>query len=353
MSEMDRKLLERYLAGHASAEENARVEAWLAEDPERWGQLAALRDAVADTELSEGAIDVAMAEVWVRLAPDIGEAGAVPAASPSRARRATGGFSLAETRGRRKMVLGQLAAALVLLTVGGWLITTLLLRREVARTVAMRVATTAPAERAMFRLPDGTRVMLGVASTLRYPAGFTDGPRQVSLDGEAYFDVVYQQDRPFIVRAGDLVAEDLGTQFTMRAYPDDAGARVVVREGRVAIRAAATSAPKRVIAPGQLGRLRAGQQPTVEAADTADYFAWTQGRLVLDQVPLREALPQLGRWFDLDFRLADSTLARVPLSATLKTQPTTEVLNNLAASLGMRQRQVGRTVTLYSADPNQ
>jgi hypothetical protein len=87
--------------------------------------------------------------------------------------------------------------------------------------------------------------MLGVASTLRYPAGFTDGPRQV---WEAYFDVVYEQDRPFIVRAGDLVAKDLGTQFTVRAYPEDAGARVVVREGRVAIRVAGGGEPSNACA---------------------------------------------------------------------------------------------------------
>ncbi len=90
--------------------------------------------------------------------------------------------------------------------------------------------------------------MLDVASTLRYLAGFTDGPRQVSLDGEAYFDVVYEQDRPFIVRAGALVATDLGTQFTVRAYPEDAGARVVVREGRVAFRVAGGGEPSNACA---------------------------------------------------------------------------------------------------------
>jgi transmembrane sensor len=167
------------------------------------------------------------------------------------------------------------------------------------------------------------------------------------LQGEAYFDVVHDERRPFVVRAGGLVAKDLGTEFTVRAYREDAGPLVVVRSGRVAIRAAGGSAPERVVAPGQLGRLGAGRETTVEAVDTAAYFAWTEGRLVLDRVPLREALPQLSRWFDLDFRLADSASGSVPLSVSLKTQPTTDVLNNLAASLGMKQRQVGRVVTLY------
>jgi ferric-dicitrate binding protein FerR (iron transport regulator) len=68
-------------------------------------------------------------------------------------------------------------------------------------------------------------------------------------------------------------------------------------------------------------------------------------------VPLREALPQLSRWFGLEFRLADSALGEVPLSATLRTRPTPEVLNNLAASLGMKQRRSGQVVTLYLARP--
>jgi len=149
------------------------------------------------------------------------------------------------------------------------------------------------------------------------------------------------------------VARDVGTQFMVRVYPEDPGARIVVRQGRVAIRAAATAnAAERVVAPGQLGRLGPGREPTIESADTAIWFGWTEGRLVFDGTPLREALPQLGRWFDLEFRLADTALAEVPLTATLKTEPTMDVLNNLAASLGMRQRRAGRIVTLYSTEPD-
>jgi transmembrane sensor len=204
----------------------------------------------------------------------------------------------------------------------------------------------------MFRLPDGTRVVLGVASTLRYPAAFAGGARDVSLEGEAYFQVVHDERREFTVRAGNLVAKDLGTEFTVRAYREDAGARVVVREGRVAIRAAgADTAAVRVVAPGQLGQMDAAGQPTVQPADTAVFFAWTDGRLVFDRTPLREALPELSRWFDLDFRLADSAAGSIPLSANLRTQPTPDVLTNLAASLGLRERRSGRVVTLYPAEP--
>ena len=349
MSEMDWQLLDRYLSGDASPGEQERVEAWLAEDPEHWAELAAVREGLEKAAISDPAVEKAKAEVWARLEQEIGGAGKSAAKEPERPRRRVPEFTVGA---RRRFTTAQLAAALFVAVIGGTAIGFLLLRRPSSTPAeAMQVAKTTPGQRAMFRLSDGTQVILGVASVLRYPRTFRKESRELSLEGEAYFEVVHHQRRPFVVRAGDLVAKDLGTQFTVRAYPGEAGARVVVREGRVAIRAAAAGAPERVVAPGQLGRLGANEEPTVEEADTAAYFAWTEGRLVFDGTPLRDALPQLGRWFDLEFRLADSALGDVPLTATLRTQPTTDVLNNLAASLGMRQRQQGRVVTLYSTKP--
>ena len=345
---MDWQLLDRYLSGDASPEEQARMEAWLAEDPEHWAQLAALREALEKAALSDPAVEKAKAEVWSRLEREIGGAGNPLGRDQERPPRRVPQLTVFPRR--RWFTTAQIAAALFVTAIGGTALGVLLLRRyPSAPAEATQVARTAPGQRAMFRLPDGTQVVLGVASVLRYPRRFSGGSREVSLEGEAYFDVVDRERQPFVVHAGDLIAKDLGTQFTVRAYPEDLGARVVVREGRVAIRSLAAGAPERVVAPGQLGRLGGGGEPTVEKADTSAYFAWTEGRLVFDGTPLRDALPQLGRWFDLEFRLADSTLGDVRLHATLKTQPTPDVLNNLAASLGMRQRQQGRTVTLYSS----
>ena len=340
MSEIDPELLERYLASTATGEERARVEAWLREDPDHWTQLNALRDAMAQAALAEPAVEQAKAEVWARLEHDVGRAG-----EPREVRRPT----LGGVPAGRWSTGAQIAAAAVITLIGAAAVGALLFRaRPEAPAPVLRVAKTAPGQRATLRLPDGTQVMLGVASTLRYPASFERGSHELSLEGEAYFDVVHDASRPFAVRAGDLVAKDLGTQFTVRAYPEDVRARVVVREGRVAIGAqGAVPEAGGVVASGQLGRLRDGGEPVIEPADTAVYFAWIQGRLVFDQTPLREALPQLGRWFDLEFRLADSALGDVPLTATLTTTPTPDVLDNLAASLGMRQRRVGRVVTLY------
>ncbi len=332
---MDWELLDRYLAWECSAEERTRVERWMAEAPSnrRWVELL--------TEATIAAPARPRTEVWESIERQLD--------APRKS------FSLSSQPARSSLT----KAALVLLVVAGGALAgrAVLSSRPEAVTPApaMRVVTTPPGQRASFRLPDGTSVMLGVASTLRHPVSFAAGRREVQLDGEAYFEVVHDENRALAVRAGDIVAEDLGTEFVVRAYEEDRHARVVVREGKVVLRSAAarTDAAEQVLLPGQLGRLKPDGTPVVERADTAAYFAWTDGRLVIDGVPLREALPQLSRWFDLEFRLGDSTLGEVPLTTTLKTQPSPDVLDLLASSLGMRQVRNGRTVTFYPAAGSQ
>ena len=170
-----------------------------------------------------------------------------------------------------------LAAAAVVLAAGAALAVRAR-RQDRNELAAGRVVTVPRAQQAQFKLPDGTLVLLGSGSTLHYPSDFDATSREVRLEGEAYFTVEHDGRRPFRVRAGELVATDLGTEFLVRAYPEEAHARVVVRSGEVAVRSAA--APKRgqegpVVRPGELGRLNPSGEPVVEQADTAAYFAWT------------------------------------------------------------------------------
>src|SRR5580765_27290 len=121
MSEMDWELLDRYLSGVASADERERIEAWLAEDPEHWAQLAALRDAIAKAALSETAIQEAKAEVWARLEREVGRAGeGGRRRGPSRPR------DFAPSSRRPWLTAAQLAAALLLAVLGGSVIGVLL-----------------------------------------------------------------------------------------------------------------------------------------------------------------------------------------------------------------------------------
>jgi ferric-dicitrate binding protein FerR (iron transport regulator) len=99
--------------------------------------------------------------------------------------------------------------------------------------------------------------------------------------------------------------------------------------------------------PGQLATLFPRARPTVSQVDTSIYLAWTEGRLVFTKTPLREAARELARWYDLDVRLADKSLANRHVTASFKDESPAEVLEYLANALDVRYERDGRTVTFY------
>lgn len=334
MYDTDWDLLHRYLAGEATLEERARFEAWRDASSDRQAFVEALLEATAEVPALPLLTKRDKTEAWARLEHTL-----VDERAPTRPARR---FVLSS---QRRMLVSVAAAAVLLLgatAIGG----VLWRAREAAPTVAAtpeRVLRTPRGRRATFQLPDGTRVVLGPASSLQYAADYGRRTREVRLQGEAYFAVTHNERHPFIVYAADLVAQDLGTEFTVRAYPEDLRAVVVVRKGEVGIRAAsATDATVQVVAPGELGQLSLHGEPVVGAVELDSYFAWIDGRLVFDGLPLREALPQLGRWFDLDLRIADSALGDIPVTVALDQQPTADVLGNMAAALGLTYVREGR-----------
>jgi transmembrane sensor len=330
MAKLNWRIVDRYFAGEATAAERELVERWLADSP----AFRMLVSEVYRSGLDESAVRQAQAEVARRLDQDRHAAGRP--VRPRFPRR------LVETVRSRYFQVLKIAAAVAVLLGGA------LVARQAARiawpghsslaAVGFRTITAPAGQRTGVPLPDGSHIMLSPGSTIRYAKAFgTARKREIHLEGEAYFDVAHNEKRPFIVRAGNLTAEDLGTQFVARAYPEDRHGRVIVREGLVGIAGA-------VVSPGEVGYLSAKGEPIVERADTASWFAWTRGRLVFDGMPLGEVLPKLSRWYDLDFRLADSSLGDVVLVAALPEQAD-DALDVIALALRLQVRREGRVVT--------
>jgi ferric-dicitrate binding protein FerR (iron transport regulator) len=344
MKDLDWELFDRYLANAATPAERDEFERWLSARPERAQFLMAWNQALAKMESGMAAAD--RNAVWTGPLERIG---ASVEADRERSASVRPLATAIASPQRSAWRLGAGMAAAAVLVTGAVLAGRALLLDTPGTLAVERVIVVPRGERGQVRLSDGTRVMLAAGSTLRHPAEFSRDSRDVLLEGEGYFVVEHDARRPFRVRAGDLVATDLGTEFLVRAYPEDAGARVVVRSGEVAVRAMRSpgaAGKEQVIRPGQLGRLEIGGVPLVEQADTAAYFAWTRGTLAFDGTPLREALPQLSRWYDLEFRLADTSLGSIPLSGRLDETLTDARLDLLAGSLGLVQQRAGDYVTL-------
>ena len=155
------------------------------------------------------------------------------------------------------------------------------------------VVSTPAATTTLVTLSDGTRVMLNANSTLEYPASFDDAEvREVRLKGEAHFEVTKNPHRPFVVKAGEMQTQVLGTIFDVKAYRKDAP-KVTLMEGKVKVSNADTEIEMR---PGQTATLQADKIVVSKASSSAS--DWLEGDFDMDQVTLAEAMSDIGAWYN-------------------------------------------------------
>ena len=155
------------------------------------------------------------------------------------------------------------------------------------------VVSTPAATTTLVTLSDGTRVMLNANSTLEYPVSFDDAEvREVRLKGEAHFEVTKNPHRPFVVKAGEMQTQVLGTIFDVKAYRKDAP-KVTLMQGKVKVSNADTEVEMR---PGQTATLQADKIVVSKASPSAS--DWLEGDFDMDQVTLAEAMSDIGAWYN-------------------------------------------------------
>lgn len=155
------------------------------------------------------------------------------------------------------------------------------------------VVSTPAATTTLVTLSDGTKVMLNANSTLEYPASFDDAEvREVRLKGEAHFEVTKNPHRPFVVKAGEMQTQVLGTIFDVKAYRKDAS-KVTLMQGKVKVSNADTEVEMR---PGQTATLQADKIVVSKASPSAS--DWLEGDFDMDQVTLAEAMSDIGAWYN-------------------------------------------------------
>ena len=151
-------------------------------------------------------------------------------------------------------------------------------------------------------LPDGTRVWLNAASSIRFPTVFTGNTRQVEVNGEAYFEVAKNPAMPFIVNVNNRATiEVLGTHFNVNAYENEGTINTTLLEGKVKINNA-------LLKPGQQAQLAnttmaAGNTTPVKIISEVNVekvVAWKNGLFNFEGATLKEVMRQLTRWYDID-----------------------------------------------------
>lgn len=188
-------------------------------------------------------------------------------------------------------------------------------------------------KKSMVLLSDGTKVWLNAGSQLVYPAVFLKDTREVALVGEAFFDVVKNPQKPFIVKAADVSVQVLGTRFDISAYPEDKVIQTVLEEGKINLKYSGDGIFKRdyvvEMVPNQMVEFdkisRAANSSTV---DVSKFVSWKDGMLEFEKVNLYKALKQVERFYNIKILLEDQSIGSYKLSGKLdlKDEPE-EVLN--------------------------
>ncbi|NLR65713.1 DUF4974 domain-containing protein [Chitinophaga varians] len=151
-------------------------------------------------------------------------------------------------------------------------------------------------------LPDGTKVWLNAASSLRFPTTFPANERRVEVNGEAYFEVVQRESSPFKVMARGTEVTVLGTNFNVNAYTDEASVNTTLLEGRVRV---AHQAHAVTLVPGQQAQVKEDIR-ILEQIDTDALLAWKNGRFSCNDIPLEAIMRQISRWYDVQVVFKDN-----------------------------------------------
>jgi transmembrane sensor len=180
-------------------------------------------------------------------------------------------------------------------------------------------------------LSDGTRVWLNAASSITYTTAFTGKTREVSISGEAYFEVKTNKSQPFIVKTSSDIITVLGTSFNINSYKDEGSVKTSLIDG--VIKVGDTN-----IKPGQ-----SYQHGKVKQANTSQDIAWVKGEFNFEDLTAEQALRQIARWYDLqiiyekkvpDIRFFGSVSRSVSLTTVLK------VLNTSGITFTLRGKKL-------------
>ena len=187
-----------------------------------------------------------------------------------------------------------------------------------------------------FSLPDGTRVWLNSETVLRFPLVFDTLSRTIYLEGEAYFDVVKDEKKPFLVVCGNRTVRVLGTKFNVSAYKEQEEMVTTLVEGSVLL---AEGNSKRVLRPGEQGVLKQGTIE-IKQVDVSVFTAWVHGIFEFEDMPLVRITEQLERWYDVDFIYFDHSLEQITFTGTASRQ------SNLSELLVMMEQLANVKFTL-------
>jgi ferric-dicitrate binding protein FerR (iron transport regulator) len=275
------------------------------------------------------------------------------------------------TRQRNKIFAGALLTALVVIS------SLLLYKKKEDKPIAINnlvvpknEVVTKNGSNTQLKLPDGTLVWLNAGSKLDYSRINETGIREVYLTGEAFFDVVKNPTRPFIIHTSTIDLKVLGTAFNVKAYPDDKTVETSLVRGSVEIRVKNRPSEKYLLKPNQKlilmnenliekkvkeQRINTVTVPVItikkltyfNGESNAIETAWIQNKLEFKDEPFADLAKRLGRWYDVTFEFMNKNLEEEPLNGAFENETLKQALDALKITTNFKYRIEDKKVIIY------
>ncbi|RAJ76651.1 FecR protein [Chitinophaga dinghuensis] len=328
MANISKALLLKYLDNNCNDAEKAIVEAYL-QQPESNTVLSQLLEERMEKDMADSMempVDKKQQQQWA-------------ASMRARMGRADKVNSL------RMRYFIAAAAASVLLLAG---LFTYFNNKPQNRIVPLVLQQNKAGERKQIQLSDGSTIHLGAASQLQYPEQFTGATREITLTGEAFFEVATDAKHPFIIHTGNIATTVLGTSFKIAAF-EGQPLVVSVATGKVRVDDSNNGVVR------QLAILTAGKQVSwhqehalVEYIRAEDVANWQNGRLVFNNQTLQEIATTLERWYDVKISFNRPQKAKEKVTVTLFAgSALNTTLQILSAGNNFNYSRNGRDVIIY------
>jgi ferric-dicitrate binding protein FerR (iron transport regulator) len=204
-------------------------------------------------------------------------------------------------------------------------------------------------QKSVLFLSDGTKVWLNAASKLSYRNDFGSGStREVHLEGEAFFDVAHNADKPFIVHTSSIRIKVLGTSFNVKSYPEEKTIETTLVKGKVRIEGgdSKTNGIGDVeLKPNQRAVFhKESKTINISEVDASNSGAWKQDRMVFHGETMDNVILQLERSYDVRIHVADKGSLTCKLTASIEKESLDEILELLKASHNIRYSIEGKDV---------
>ncbi len=203
-------------------------------------------------------------------------------------------------------------------------------------------------QKSMVHLSDGSTIYINSASTVSYPEKFTGDTREITLEGEAFFKVTPNPNKPFIVHTGELETKVLGTSFNINTNSNHI--KVTVATGTVRVQ---HMNPKieynelAILKPNQqLSFDKVDQSITVLDVESGYDLAWTEKRLVFNNEPLKSVTERLELWYDVEFSFSNQKIEHCKFTAIFENEPLVAVLDVLKDVADIQYKLTGKKIIL-------